>query len=73
MSWQTENTWIRPIFSPVMSCVSIPATVMSGTWASMVGDETFVHAANSISGVVTTSLSTGYYATRGYEIRRIVG
>ena len=38
-----------------------------------VGDETFVHAANSISGVVTTSLSTGYYATRGYEIRRIVG
>ena len=38
-----------------------------------VGDETFVHAANSVSGVVTTSLSTGYYATRGYEIRRIVG
>ena len=38
-----------------------------------VGDNTFVHAANSISGVVTTSLSTGYYATRGYEIRRIVG
>ena len=37
-----------------------------------VGDNTFVHAANSISGVVTTSLSTGYYATRGYEIRRIV-
>ena len=37
-----------------------------------VGDETFVHAANSISGVVTTSLATGYYATRGYEIRRIV-
>ena len=37
-----------------------------------VGDETFVHAANSISGVVTTSLSTGYYAIRGYDIRRIV-
>lgn len=37
-----------------------------------VGDGIFVHAANSVSGVVTTSLSTGYYATRGYEIRRIV-
>ncbi len=37
-----------------------------------VGDGTFVHAANSVSGVVTTSLSSGYYATRGYEIRRIV-
>lgn len=37
-----------------------------------VGDGTFVHAANSISGVVTTSLTSGYYATRGYEIRRIV-
>ncbi len=36
-----------------------------------IGDNTFVHAANSVSGVVTTSLSSGYYATRGYEIRRI--
>lgn len=37
-----------------------------------VGDGVFVHAANSVSGVVTTSLSSGYYATRGYEIRRII-
>lgn len=36
-----------------------------------IGDSSFVHAANSASGVVTTSLSTGYYASRGYEIRRI--
>ena len=38
-----------------------------------VGNNMFVHAANSATGVVTTSLSTGYYATRGYEIRRITG
>ena len=37
-----------------------------------IGDGSFVHAANSATGVVTTSLSTGYYATRGYEIRRII-
>ena len=36
-----------------------------------VGDGLFVHAANSATGVVTTSLTTGYYASRGYEIRRI--
>jgi cell wall-associated NlpC family hydrolase len=36
-----------------------------------VGDDLFVHAANSVTGVVTTSLTTGYYAARGYEIRRI--
>ena len=36
-----------------------------------VGDGLFVHAANSVTGVVTTSLTTGYYASRGYEIRRI--
>ncbi len=35
-----------------------------------IGDNTFVHAANSDIGVVTTSLSVGYYAQRGYEIRR---
>ena len=37
-----------------------------------VGDDLFVHAANSVTGVVTTSLTTGYYASRGYEIRRII-
>ena len=37
-----------------------------------IGDNTFVHAANSATGVVTTSLSVGYYAQRGYEIRRII-
>lgn len=36
-----------------------------------VGDDMFVHAANSATGVVTTTLASGYYATRGYEIRRI--
>ena len=36
-----------------------------------IGDDMFVHAANSATGVVTTSLTTGYYAIRGYEIRRI--
>ena len=37
-----------------------------------IGDNMFVHAANSNVGVVTTSLSTGYYSSRGYEIRRII-
>ena len=37
-----------------------------------IGDNSFVHAANSATGVVTTSLSVGYYAQRGYEIRRII-
>ena len=37
-----------------------------------IGDNTFVHAANSEIGVVTTSLSVGYYAQRGYEIRRMI-
>ena len=37
-----------------------------------VGDDLFIHAANSVTGVVTTSLTTGYYASRGYEIRRII-
>ena len=36
-----------------------------------VGDGLFIHAANSATGVVTTSLTTGYYASRGYEIRRL--
>lgn len=36
-----------------------------------IGDNLFVHAANSATGVVTTSLSVGYYASRGYEIRRV--
>ncbi len=36
-----------------------------------IGDNMFVHAANSSSGVITSSL-TGYYATRGYEARRIL-
>ncbi len=37
-----------------------------------IGDDTFVHAANSSAGVVTTPLSDGYYASRGYEVRRII-
>lgn len=36
-----------------------------------IGDNKFVHAANSSSGVIVTELS-GYYASRGYEARRIV-
>ncbi|MBQ9664075.1 MAG: SH3 domain-containing protein [Oscillospiraceae bacterium] len=36
-----------------------------------IGDNMFVHAANSATGVVTTSLATGYYSSRGYEIRRV--
>ena len=37
-----------------------------------IGNNQFVHAANSRSGVIITELS-GYYASRGYEARRIVG
>ena len=37
-----------------------------------IGENSFVHAANSAIGVVTTSLSVGYYAQRGYEIRRMI-
>lgn len=37
-----------------------------------IGNNTFVHAANSATGVVTTSLSNNYYNSRGYEIRRII-
>ncbi len=36
-----------------------------------IGNNMFVHAANSRTGVVTTELS-GYYESRGYEVRRIV-
>ena len=36
-----------------------------------IGNNQFVHAANSRSGVIITDLS-GYYSTRGYEARRIV-
>lgn len=36
-----------------------------------IGNNMFVHAANSTAGVITSQLS-GYYATRGYEARRIV-
>lgn len=36
-----------------------------------IGNNMFVHAANSNSGVITSPL-TGYYATRGYEARRII-
>ena len=36
-----------------------------------IGNNMFVHAANSRTGVVTTELS-GYYETRGYEVRRII-
>lgn len=37
-----------------------------------IGDNSFVHAANSATGVVITSLSVGYYASRGWEARRII-
>ena len=37
-----------------------------------IGNGQFVHAANSRSGVIITDLTTGYYATRGYEARRSV-
>jgi N-acetylmuramoyl-L-alanine amidase len=36
-----------------------------------IGDGKFVHAANSATGVIVTSLE-GYYSARGYEARRIV-
>ena len=37
-----------------------------------IGNNMFVHAANSRSGVIISELS-GYYSTRGFEARRIVG
>ena len=37
-----------------------------------IGDGKFVHAANSATGVIVSSLE-GYYSSRGYEARRIVG
>ena len=37
-----------------------------------IGDNKFVHAANSATGVIVTELA-GNYASRGYEVRRIVG
>ena len=37
-----------------------------------VGNNLFVHAATSSTGVISSEL-TGYYATRGFEVRRIVG
>ena len=36
-----------------------------------IGNNMFVHAANSRTGVVTAELS-GYYESRGYEVRRII-
>ena len=37
-----------------------------------IGDQAFVHAANSATGVVVTPLSdNNYYVSRGYEIRRM--
>lgn len=36
-----------------------------------IGDNKFVHAANSSTGVIISELS-GYYAERGYEARRII-
>ncbi len=36
-----------------------------------IGDNKFVHAANSSTGVIISELS-GYYADRGYEARRII-
>lgn len=36
-----------------------------------IGDNKFVHAASSATGVVVTEL-TGYYADRGYEVKRII-
>ena len=37
-----------------------------------IGNNRFIHAANSRSGVIITELS-GYYSARGIEVRRIVG
>ena len=36
-----------------------------------IGNNLFVHAATSSTGVITSEL-TGYYAKRGFEVRRIV-
>ena len=49
-----------------------PEQMQTSNVGIYIGDNTFVHAANSDIGVVTTSLSVGYYAQRGYEIRRII-
>ena len=37
-----------------------------------IGNNMFVHAASSTTGVITSEL-TGYYAKRGFEARRIIG
>ncbi len=37
-----------------------------------IGSNRFVHAATSTTGVITSEL-TGYYAQRGFEVRRLVG
>ena len=37
-----------------------------------IGSNLFVHSATSSTGVITSEL-TGYYAQRGFEVRRIVG
>ncbi len=37
-----------------------------------IGNNKFVHACNANTGVIVTEL-TGYYASRGYEVRRIIG
>ena len=37
-----------------------------------IGNNKFIHASNSTTGVIISELS-GYYATRGYEARRLVG
>ena len=36
-----------------------------------IGDNKFVHAQNSATGVVVSALA-GYYASRGFEARRII-
>ena len=36
-----------------------------------IGDNKFVHAQNSATGVVVSALE-GYYANRGFEARRII-
>lgn len=37
-----------------------------------IGGGKFIHSANSNTGVIITDLTTGYYADRGYEARRII-
>ena len=37
-----------------------------------IGNNLFVHSATSSTGVITSEL-TGYYARRGFEVRRIIG